>query len=119
MDGVHLLYQAELGYVWCRKPVIVKSAYGRKRFNVLGAYNFNTSETEVVSNVELVYLPSYSPNLNLIERLWKWLRKECLRNQYKETFSIFCKDDKLSKTGSDFLDVIKSWLAPNFKVLGD
>ena len=50
MDGVHLLYQAELGYSWSRKPIFVKSAYGRKRFNVLGAYNLTTSDTEVVSN---------------------------------------------------------------------
>ena len=28
--------------------------------------------------VELLYLPSYSPNLNLIERLWKFLRKKAL-----------------------------------------
>ena len=27
----------------------------------------------------LLYLPSYSPNLNLIERLWKFLRKEALQ----------------------------------------
>jgi len=29
--------------------------------------------------IELLYLPSYSPNLNLIERLWKFLRKEALQ----------------------------------------
>jgi len=28
--------------------------------------------------IELLYLPSYSPNLNLIERLWKFLRKKAL-----------------------------------------
>jgi transposase len=28
-------------------------------------------------NIELLFLPSYSPNLNLIERLWKWVRKDC------------------------------------------
>jgi transposase len=26
--------------------------------------------------IELLYLPSYSPNLNLIERLWKFVKKE-------------------------------------------
>ena len=29
--------------------------------------------------IELLFLPSYSPNLNLIERLWKFLRKEALQ----------------------------------------
>jgi hypothetical protein len=28
--------------------------------------------------IELLYLPSYSPNLNLIERLWKFVKHECL-----------------------------------------
>ena len=28
--------------------------------------------------IELLFLPSYSPNLNLIERLWKFVKKECL-----------------------------------------
>ena len=33
----------------------------------------------------LLYLPSYSPNLNLIERLWKFLRKKAL-NRWHRTF---------------------------------
>jgi transposase len=33
----------------------------------------------------LVFLPAYSPNLNLIERLWKFLRKAAL-NRWHETF---------------------------------
>ena len=33
----------------------------------------------------LVFLPAYSPNLNLIERLWKFLRKTAL-NRWHETF---------------------------------
>jgi len=28
--------------------------------------------------IELLYLPAYSPNLNLIERLWKFVKKTCL-----------------------------------------
>ena len=28
--------------------------------------------------IELLFLPAYSPNLNLIERLWKYVKKECL-----------------------------------------
>ena len=33
----------------------------------------------------LVFLPAYSPNLNLIERLWKFLRKKAL-NRWHQTF---------------------------------
>ena len=31
--------------------------------------------------IELLYLPAYSPNLNLIERLWKWIKKKCLNSK--------------------------------------
>ena len=30
----------------------------------------------------LAHLPTYSPNLNLIERLWKFLRKKAMRTWY-------------------------------------
>jgi transposase len=39
--------------------------------------------------IELLYLPSYSPNLNLIERLWKFVKGECLNGKYYETFEDF------------------------------
>ena len=37
--------------------------------------------------IELEFLPSYSPNLNLIERYWKWLKKRCLYSKYYSDFS--------------------------------
>lgn len=40
-------------------------------------------------HIELLFLPSYSPNLNLIERLWKWTKKDCLNCKYYATFSAF------------------------------
>jgi transposase len=40
-------------------------------------------------NIELLYLPSYSPNLNIIERLWKWVKKDCLYCKYYEKFKDF------------------------------
>ena len=33
-------------------------------------------------DIELLFLPPYSPNLNLIERLWKFVKKQCLYSQY-------------------------------------
>jgi transposase len=40
-------------------------------------------------NIELLFLPPYSPNLNLIERLWKLVKKECLYSIYHESFPLF------------------------------
>jgi transposase len=32
--------------------------------------------------IELLFLPAYSPNLNLIERFWKFVKKQCLYSKY-------------------------------------
>ena len=40
-------------------------------------------------DINLVFLPSYSPNLNIIERLWKFIRKKVLYGKYYEDFESF------------------------------
>lgn len=40
-------------------------------------------------NIELCFLPPYSPNLNLIERVWKFVKKKCLYSHYYEKFPTF------------------------------
>lgn len=39
--------------------------------------------------VELIFLPTYSPNLNLIERLWKFVKSEVLNAAYLGSFNDF------------------------------
>lgn len=39
--------------------------------------------------IHLVFLPSYSPNLNIIERLWLFLHQKILYDKYYETFPQF------------------------------
>ncbi|MEM8629461.1 MAG: IS630 family transposase, partial [Chlamydiota bacterium] len=41
------------------------------------------------SRIELRFLPPYSPNLNPIERLWKFMNEKVLWNKYYEKFSAF------------------------------
>lgn len=41
------------------------------------------------SKLKLVFLPPYSPNLNLIERLWRFFHEQIMKNKYYETFEEF------------------------------
>lgn len=40
-------------------------------------------------SIELCYLPAYSPNLNLIERVWKFAKKQSLNSKYYADFTSF------------------------------
>ncbi len=41
------------------------------------------------SKRELHFLPPYSPNLKLIERLWKWMKERMIYNTYYREFEDF------------------------------
>lgn len=67
--------------------------------------------------IELLFLPTYSPNLNLIERLWKFVKKECLYSKYYETFTDFKKAiaDCLVDTQTKHKQTLTSLLTLNFQ----
>ena len=67
------------------------------------------------SKIKLHYLPGYSPNLNLIERLWKFFKKKILYNQYYEKFEDFltaCKGFFRCRT--KYREELRSLLTENF-----
>jgi transposase len=68
-------------------------------------------------NIELLYLPAYSPNLNLIERLWKFVKKQCLYSKYYSDFTLFKSaiTECLSKTHTDHKKELDSLLTLNFQ----
>lgn len=47
------------------------------------------------TRIKLIFLPPYSPNLNLIERLWKFYKEKVLYDQYYETFKEFKQKTKI------------------------
>lgn len=69
-------------------------------------------------NIELLYLPAYSPNLNLIERLWKFVKKKCLYSKYYDNFDGFKKSitDCLSKTHTDHKKELDTLLTLRFQI---
>ena len=42
---------------------------------------------EYLDRLELVFLPTYSPHLNLIERFWRLLRGQVTRNQFYDSLT--------------------------------
>lgn len=69
------------------------------------------------TDIELLYLPAYSPNLNLIERLWKLTKKKCLTNRHYPTFTEFrdAIDQCLTKMSHEYLPELQSLLTLNFQ----
>ena len=68
-------------------------------------------------NIELLYLPPYSPNLNLIERLWKFVKKKCLYSKYYSDFPSFKKaiSDCLEHTSSRYKKELDELITLNFQ----
>jgi transposase len=67
--------------------------------------------------IELLYLPSYSPHLNLIERLWRYVRKECLYSKYYPKFDGFKQAlaDCIQNAPTKHRDELDTLLAWNFQ----
>ena len=51
--------------------------------------SYETQEYAKSLNIDLLYLPPYTPNLSLIERVWKFFKKKVLRDHYYPTFNEF------------------------------
>ena len=68
-------------------------------------------------NIELLYLPPYSPNLNLIERLWKFVKKQCLYSKYYSEFKDFKNaiTDCLNQTDTTHKQELDSLLTLRFQ----
>ena len=69
-----------------RVALFLDNAGYQRSYITLYAANFK--------NVELKFLPPYSPQLNLIERLWKFVKGKCVNGKYYETFNSFSEGIK-------------------------
>lgn len=69
-------------------------------------------------NIELLFLPPYSPNLNLIERVWKFIKQKALNNQSFDTFTDFQRaiEECVKGFTSTYRSDLKTLLAWNFQV---
>ena len=70
------------------------------------------------NRMQLIYLPPYSPNLNLIERLWKFMKgKVCTK--YYEKFKEFKKAIlQFFEHFDSYQNDLKSLITENFQIIG-
>ena len=69
--------------------------------------------------INLIYLPSYSPNLNLIERLWKFMKKKIINSFYYEKYEEFkIAILKFFKNIRKYRHQLNALLTLNFQIIG-
>lgn len=69
------------------------------------------------TKIKLIFLPPYSPNLNLIERYWKFFKKKVLNNQYYETFEEFKRAcENFFRKRKKYFPELKTLLTENFHI---
>lgn len=164
VDAAHFVQGSFLCCVWCLVRMFVRGASGRRRYNVLGAWNAVTRELIRVTNdtrvsadtmvqllgriadrytgpttlvldnaryqrcaavtaeaqrrgIALLFLPPYSPNLNLIERLWRFTKKKALRGKHYPDFATFraAIDECLDRIPTDHRDALASLMTLTFQ----
>ncbi len=71
--------------------------------------------------IELLFLPSYSPNLNLIERYWKYLKGKLFRCRSVEKFELFCTSiiDVLEDRSTKRTNELRSLLSLKFQIFDE
>jgi transposase len=71
--------------------------------------------------IALIFLPPYSPNLNLIERFWKLVKGEVLNAAYHGTFEEFKSviDSSITETGGKHKKKVSTLISDNFQLFTD
>ncbi len=169
-DAMHLIHQTEPSYCWGdpEDPPVFPSNSGRRRLNILGAYNpatydliHHTGEANCDAGQTIVFfekilkkypkspfivlyldnasyfhaeavsewlekhpqiicrfLPPYAPNLNLIERLWRFAKKHLVRNRYYEKYKTFrCNVFRLLNNISEYEDELMTLITEKFEII--
>jgi transposase len=106
----------------CEMLSNLRSFYGEKPITVF-LDNARYQRCDAVSDcakalqIELEFLPSYSPNLNLIERFWKFVKKKSLNDRYHGDFTSFCEaiNGCIASSDTVYKNELKSLLTHKFQ----
>ncbi len=105
----------------CRKLL---QKHPRKKIYLIcdnAGYNRNAllREWTARQRIELVHLPTYSPNLNLIERLWHFMRLKIINSTYYPRHPDFrMAIDAFLQSTRGYKEELRSLLTLNFRTVG-
>ena len=169
-DAMHLHHQNTPGRCWGDPEYlpVMDTNSGRKRLNILGAYNQDTHKfhhltgeencnadrvvefLELIeksyscssnitifldnakyfhaakvrdwldnqSVVNIVHLPAYAPNLNLIERFWKYAKEQLVKNKYYKEYKTFrATVFQFLNHVDDHIDKLKTLMVDKFQIV--
>lgn len=112
ISTIALLKQLESAYPDAERIIVICDNARYYKAKVVAEY----LET---SRIQLEPLPAYSPNLNLIERFWKFFKKQVLYNRYYERFAEFRTACKAFFAELDsYAPQLRTLLAENFQIVG-
>jgi len=101
----------------------------KKYFNVSHIYlildNAKYFHATKVSNwidehkkINIVFLPSYAPNLNLIERFWRFAKEKLVNNKYYKKYKTFrAKAFQFLNHADDYADEFKTLMVEKFQII--
>jgi len=99
-------------YRWCRKQIhlVIDGA----RYNTA----YDTQEQAHDLGIILQFLPKSCPNLNIIERFWKFFKKKVVNNKYYETYEEFNESvDAFFRNIDQYDEELSSLLTLNFEII--
>lgn len=72
-------------------------------------------------SITLLFLPSYSPNLNLIERLWGFAKRQSVYGKYHANFASFraAIEDTLARVPTTHANKLASLMTLRFQTFKD
>lgn len=123
----HLVYElaetinAQSTQHLCRK--LLKKHLGKKIYLVCdnAGYNRNAllQNWTAQQHIELVHLPIYSPNLNLIERLWHFMRLQIINSTHYPRHPDFrAAIETFLQSTKGYKEELRSLLTLNFRTVG-
>ncbi len=169
-DGMHLVHQVIAGLCWGdpKHPPVLETNTGRKRLNILGAYNPDTHgfvhltgeencnakraieffsllleayasapkiilildhapyfKAEAVTRwlrehptLQVEPLPVYAPNLNLIERFWRFVKEHLVKNAYYKKYVTFrAKVFQFLNHIDEHVDTLRTLMVEKFQII--